>query len=126
MHRLESTGLSLPSASFSVLNVRETPEGNGTLVTAYRFGQLASSWQVLHMKPPEMGCPTTPVICTPDFVTTSVPLLAMYSGRPVALWHLAQPAATSPSSSQCRNASLSPAKWPASSRASFVMSTGFE
>src|SRR5450759_352121 len=110
MHRLASTGTRLPLSSFVVLKVRETPDGNGTLVTARRSGILAVLWQVLHSKPFETGWPTTPVIWTPDLVTTSVPALAIYCGMPVALWHLAQAAGTTPVLSQSRNGMVLPAK----------------
>src|SRR5512136_912655 len=112
MHRLASTGFRLPSASFSVLKVSLAPLGKGTVVTARRFGKLLGSWQVAHWNPLEMGWATMPVIWTPDGVTTNVQLLARYSGRPVALWHLAQPAGTTPvpSPSQWRNGSVLPAK----------------
>src|SRR5512138_3875202 len=76
MHRFASTGFRLPSASFSVLKVSETPEGNGTFTTARRSGKLAGSWQVVQAKPFEIGWATRPVYWTPVLVTSSVPLLA--------------------------------------------------
>src|SRR5512143_2922678 len=115
-HRLALTGTRLPLSSFSVEKVNLAPLGNGTVVTAYRAGQLAASWQVVHMKPLAVGWLPMPETVRDVPARASVPPLWMNSGRPVALWHLAQPNGTSPASSQSRKGMVLPAKWPASMR----------
>src|SRR3972149_1288586 len=51
LHKLASPGFRAPLSSFSVLKVSCAPDGNGTLVTARRAGNLLMSWQVAHAKP---------------------------------------------------------------------------
>src|SRR5512140_1989241 len=92
MQMLAFTGSRLPLSSFLVLKVRVAPLGNGTLTTARMFGNLAPSWQVVHMKPLATGWELMPEISrVPALEMENLPPLAMNWGRPVELWHLAQP-----------------------------------
>src|SRR5215216_2447917 len=87
------------------------PDGKVTEAIARRFGKLASSWQVVHMKPLEVGRLATPVITVePVPVTTTEPPLCTKVGRPCAVWHFTQPNGTSPASSQSRKGKVLPAK----------------
>src|SRR5512136_3136016 len=124
-HRLAATGLRFPLSSFSLLKVRLLPLGNGTLTTARTVYLVRSLWQVVQAKPLAVSCSPTPVVTiAPALVTATVPPDSRNSGKPLALWHLAQPAGTAPSASQSRNAMAVPSKWPASLRTALVMSTG--
>ena len=112
-------------SSFSVLKVTLLPLGKGTLVTGYSVNLVRSLWQVVQAKPLAGSASVTPLITTePLPATATVPPFVMNSGRPVAEWHLAQSAGTMPSSSQWRNGTAVPSKWPASFRVALVMSIG--
>ena len=108
---LAFTAIRAPLSSFLVLKVRVLPLGNGTFTTGRTVGILVLSWQVEHRKPSAGGWPTTPVTSSTGLGShNTLPALAMNWGRPVALWHLAQPAGTRPASSQSRNGMPEPAK----------------
>src|SRR5512138_2153401 len=110
MQILLSSATNLPSASLPP-RLTVFPEGKVTEAIASRLGQLASSWQVEHMKPLEGGRLARPVVVVvPVPVTTTEPPLWTKVGKPWAVWHFTQAKGTSPASSQSRNGRVLPAK----------------